>query len=240
MIKRNLYLMFQIVLGFVLYYVLASFIDNMYILLLVIIVIGVVVIMIRSLFIRNDAEILEVLVKPDKYFEFIRKFEVKDSNKFNTLRAYGLSYTGKYEEAKSLIDKVVYKDIRTSRNLHYIYFATKLHLAYNNKDRIAYNKKLEEAESLKVFQKVEIPTNTFKVHSLLLEGNNEEAEMLLKVIIPKVKKRILVVELEYLLALSYFNQNKMIDCKAVCEFMLEKDYPTVHTVLCENMLNSIT
>lgn len=232
--------MLQILLGFVLYYLLASYIENTYVLLGVIIVIGVVVIFVRSLFIRNDADILEALVKPDAYFEFINKFEIKDSNKFNTLKAYGLSYTGEYDEAQVLLDKVVYKDIRTSSNLHYVYYVTQLHLAYYNKDRILYNEKLDEAIGLRVFQKVEIPDESFQVHSLLLDGQSEEAEELLKITIPKIKKRILVIELEYLLALAYSNQNKMDDCKAVCEFIIEKNYPTVHTTLCKELLDSST
>lgn len=226
-------------LGIGAYYLLSSYIDNMFLLLGVFVVIGMGLIIIKSLYIRNQAEVLEILVNPQKHFEIIKRFELKDQNKYNTLYSYGLTYTGEYEEAQVAIDKVLYKDIRTSVNLHYVYYVVKLHLAYNNKDRILYKEILDKAKSLRVFEKVDILNGAFEAHGLLLEGYSEEAEELLKVVIPKVKKKVLVIELEYLLALAYANQGKTEDSKAVCEFIIERNRPVVHTTLCKELLDSI-
>ena len=211
----------------------------MYLLLGIFVVSGVVIIAIRSIFIHNHADLLEVLVNPDKHFEHIKKFENKDDNKYNTLYAYGLSYIGKYEEAKIAIDKVQYDDIKTSVNLHYVYHVTKLHLAYNNKDRGEYKDAFEFASSFNVFEKVNIPKEAFECHQLLLDGYSDQAEEKLKKLIPRIRKRVLIIELEYLLALSYYNQNKIDDCIAVCEFIVEKNHPVVHTRLCKELLEKV-
>ncbi len=237
--KKNLFLMLQIVLGFGLYYLLASIIDNTFILLAAIIIVGVVIILIRSMYIRNESDVLEILINPTEHFKVIKKHEMKDPNKYNTLLAYGLSYTGEFKEAQSALDDIYYKDIKTSRNLHYSYYVTKLHLAYYNKDRELYGQTLHLAKEQNVFKKVGVPDGAFEAHLLLLEGQSERAEEILKNVIPKVKKRILVVELEYLLALAYANQGETNDSKAICDFIIGRKHPVVHTTLCEKLLESI-
>ena len=67
--KKNLYLILQVVLGVGTYYVLSYYIKNMFLLLGVFVVIGMTFIIKRALFIRNQAEVLEALVDPEKHFE---------------------------------------------------------------------------------------------------------------------------------------------------------------------------
>jgi len=239
-VKKNFSLIIQVVLGIGAYYILSYYIDNIFLLLGVFVVIGMALIIIKSLYIRNPAEVLEILVNPQKHFETIKRFELRDPNKYNTLYAYGLTYTGEYEEAQVIIDKVFYKDIKTSANLHYVYYVVKLHLAYNNKDRELYKETLEKAKGLGVFEKVDVLNGAFEAHSLILEGYSEEAEELLKKVIPKIQKKVLVIELEYLLALAYANQGKTDDCKAVCEFISERNRQVVHTILCKELLDTIS
>ena len=239
MSRKNLIWIIQVLVVVGLYYILSSYIENMFLLLGVFIAAGVVIILIRAIFIHNDADLLEVLVSPEKHFEHIKKYEKKDANKYNVLYAYGLTYVGKYDEAQVAFDKVEYDDVKTSSNLHYVYHVTKLHLAYNNKDRGGYKDALEFANSFNVFQKVEIPNEAFECHQLLLDGYSDNAEELLKKTIPRIRKRVLIIELEYLLALAYFNQNKKEDCKAVCEFIVEKNHPVVYTTLCEELLEQV-
>ena len=74
-----------------------------------------------------------------------------------------------------------------------------------------------------------------EVISAIINGSEE----LLKEVIPKIKKRVLVIELEYLLALAYANQSKIEDSKAICEFIIEKNRTTIHTELCKQLLESI-
>jgi tetratricopeptide (TPR) repeat protein len=221
------------------YYILSTYIKNLYVLLGIFVASGLVIIFFRALFIRNEADLLEVLVDPEKHFESIKRFENKDDNKYNLLYAYGLSYTGKYEEASASLEKVNYNDIASSNNLHYVYTVTKLHLLYNNKDAGQYKSVYQNAIAYNVFNKVDIPGVVFEAHSLLLDGQSAKAEELLRENIPKVRKRILIIELEYLLALAYYNQNKVEDCNAVTNFIIEKNYPVVYTTLCKELNDSI-
>lgn len=239
MSRKNVIWIIQVLVVVGLYYILSTYITNLYLLLGIFVVAGIVIILIRSIFIHNDSDILEVLVHPDKHFDYIMKYKDKDENRYNLLYAYGLTYIGKFDEALEAINKVQYDDIKTSANLHYDYHVTKLHLAYNNKDRGGYKESYDFANSFNVFQKVDIPKEAFEAHLLLLSGYSDQAEELLKKIIPKIRKRILIVELEYILALAYFNQNKMEDCKAVCEFIVEKKHPVVYTTLCEELLTKV-
>lgn len=239
MSRKNIIWIIQVLVVVGLYYILSTYIENMFLLLGIFIATGVVIIMIRAIFIHNDADLLEVLVNPDKHFEHIKKYENRDKNKYNVLYAYGLTYIGKFDEAQVAFDKVDYDDIKTSTNLHYVYHVSKLHLAYNNKDRGGYKDSFEFAKSFNVFQKVDIPNEAFECHQLLLDGYSDKAEELLKKIIPKIRKRVLIIELEYLLALSYYNQNKKEDCIAVCEFIVEKNHPVVYTTLCKDLLEKI-
>ena len=90
------------------------------------------------------------------------------------------------------------------------------------------------------YEKVDVLNGAFEAHSLILEGYSEEAEELLKKVIPKIQKKVLVIELEYLLALAYANQGKTDDCKAVCEFISERNRQVVHTILCKELLDTIS
>ena len=239
MTRKNLFLFAQVIAAISIYYVLDHYIKNTWLLLGVIVVIGVITIFIRSIFTRNDAGSFETEIDPKQYYEDIKKFEVRDSNRYNTLYAYGLSYEGKYEESQKALDKVVYKDIKTSANLNYMYCVSNLHFAYNNKDIDEYKDFYEATKDSKVFEKVEVPFEAFEAHYLLLNGNYETAEEILVRIIPKIRKKILVIELEYLLALAYYNQNKKKDCRAVCGFIKKKDHPIEYTTLSLKLLGKV-
>ena len=153
--------------------------------------------------------------------------------------AYGLSYEGEYDLAEQMLQRVIYEDIRTSKNLRYDYYVTKLHILYNNKDRGGYQREYDQALKDKVFYKVEVIPETFSAHLLILDGKYQEAEQLLIDVIPNIRKRVLVIELEYLLAYSYFKQNKLEDCKAVCKFVDEKNHKVAYTSLCRDLLKQI-
>jgi hypothetical protein len=237
--KRQIFLMFEVIAAIIAYYVLSSIVKNNLVLLGIVLIAGALIIVARSMFTHNDAFEFEMNMNPEVYFEKIKKFEVKDKNKYNTLLAYGLSYTGEMERSMEVHKMIVYGDIKTSANLRYQYYVTKLHLLYNNKDEVEYKKIYEEAKSYGVFRKVEVPEEVFEVHLLSLKEENEVVEEILLQIIPQIRKRILVIELEYILAKTYYNLNKIEDCKAVCEFVMKKNHQTVHTKLCSELFKKI-
>lgn len=236
MTKRSLYIIIEVIIGIIIYYILSSYIKDRALLIGAILLIGIVFIAIRAMFIANDADVLEVLINPEQFFESIKKFENRDKNRYNTLYMYGLTYTGEFDKAEMLLSGIVYPDIRTSRNLHYDYYVSKLHLLYNNKEKSEYKNIYKEAKEKKVFQKVGVSPDAFLPHLLILENDNEKAIEILKNVIPNIQKKILIIELEFILAKAYYNLNKTIDCKAICEFIIKKNHPIVYTEEAKTLL----
>lgn len=227
--KANFIWLFQVAIVIVLYYVLAPYIESTFLLVGLVVATGIIVIAIRALLVRNEGDVLEVLVDPDKHFNHIEKYRDKNPNTFNLLQAYGNTYIGEFEKAKQNMSSLEESMFLDQKHLHYEFIVTKLHILYKDADIKGYEEVLEQAKLLKVFILVDIPKDAFDAHLLILEGKNKEAEELLIKVIPRVRKRILLPELEYLLALAYFRQDKFDDATAVLDFMIEKDYPIIYT-----------
>ena len=182
--RKSFYILIEIMIGVTIYYILSSYIQNRALLILLILVVGVVFVIIRYFFGLNEADVLEMTVDPEKFFESIKNLETRDKNRFYTLKMYGLTYTGDYDEAELLLSQIVYDDIRTSRNLHYDYYVSKLHLLYNNKEIDTYQDVYNEALERRVFDRVDVKNESFGVHLLILAGEYEKAIEVLKEIIP--------------------------------------------------------
>jgi hypothetical protein len=233
--------MIQLLIIFGIYYVLQQYIDSQFIIIVIAVVVGILGIVARAVIVHNQADILEVLVDVDKHMKSIERYKDKEKqqNTYQLLLAYGYTYSNKLLSAQDALNKVDYEEIKHNRHLHYAYFATKLNLLYNNKDIMGYKETLEKANMYNVFRVVDIPKEAFEVQLLILESKHQKAIDLAKEVIPKVRKRLLIVELEYLLALAYKNLNHKEDALAVADFMWNKNYNVKYTQFCKDLARDL-
>lgn len=186
----------------------------------------------------NPADLLELVCSVEKFQQHIEKHKSKP-NIYHLLSAYALIHLGKFEEAKAEYSNVTKTELPDTKNYKFICTVIDLEFAFESKNLDLYKGILLKAMEDKVFQNVNIPINVFKVHQKVLEKDFREAEELAKEVIPTIRKRLFIVELEYLLALSYLEQDKLDDCSAVCEFIIEKNYNVIYTSLCQEMYNKV-
>lgn len=220
-----------------LYYLLHMFIEND-IVIVVILFSVVIAIMVYGIYAidSSPADLLDISVDPDKFETKIEKYK-NDTSKYQLLKAYSLVHRGEYDKAKVEYSKVT----TTFSKKHEVFIKTAIDLkfAFNNNNKDLFRGILTKAIDESVFEKVNVPNDTFKVHQHVLDKKYKEAEELAKEVIPTIKKRLYIIELEYLLALSYFEQNKLDDCDAVCDFVIHKDYKLQYTDLCKEMYKKI-
>ena len=146
--------------------------------------------------------------------------------------AYGYVHAGMYDEAQSYFSK---KD----KNLIFAYTATEIKLIYNKDNRDLLEGLINQAIENNVFKNVNVTNDLFRVHLYILDEKYEFAEELAKDVIPTLKKRVYIFELEYLLALAYYEQNKLDDCHAVTDFVIEKNNNLIYTSLCQKLNDKI-
>lgn len=231
------YVKFFIRLGIViaLYFMLSNFIENRMIILGIFVAIAAVYLIFAIKNTKNYAAYLEIVVNPQLHYEKIENLK-DDSNKYNLLKAYGLYYEGKFDEARSVFNSVNYQTVSDDKRLDFVYTVVKLGLLFEEKQLEEYKATYSKAVEEKIFLKVRVNKDIFKVKEYVLEEKYEDAIELAILIIPRVQPRLFVVELEYLLAKSYFELNKLDDCNAVSEFISEKDYKVMFTDLCRQFL----
>lgn len=228
----------QIAFGFGLYYLLTTFIENNAIVLGILLAIVIAFLIYGILTQKNPADVLEVVCDYDKFLKSIDKNREQE-NMYSLLMAYGYVHNGKFEEAQSLLDGIKYETLLHDKRFNFINTVVTLKLAFENNDRDLYGKLFTEAIENEVFSKVEMSNDVFRVHFLILDGNYDKAELMIKDAIPQLKTRLYILELEYLLALSYLKQDKKEDCKAVCEFLIMKDYNIIYTKLCKDINDTL-
>lgn len=222
-----------------LYWGLNSLIDNNVI--VIAILIGIIfLIIIYGIYVigGNPADLLEIVVDYPKYILHIEKYN-EEPSKYHLLKAYGLVYAGKFDEARTEYANVAVKDLKENKHLVFIKTVVDLKFAFENQNADLFKGILFKATEDKVFENVELPNDLFKAHLAILEADYKKAEKLCKEVIPVIKKRLFIIELEYLLAVSYFELNKLDDCSAVCEFVVEKNYQVEFTEKCSVMYNKV-
>lgn len=231
------YFKFFIRLGIVigLYFILNSFITNRLIILGIFVVIATIYVVIAMMNTKNYSGYLEIVLNPEMHYSKIETVR-DEKDKYNLLKAYGLYYEGKFDEAKVLFDSVSYQVISKDRRLDFTYYVVKLGLLYEENNIDEYKATYQKAVEDNIFLKVRIHKDIFKVKEYVLDKKFEEAIELAVLVIPKVKPRLYMIELEYLLAKSYYELNKLDDCNAVSEFISEKDYKVMFTDLCRQFL----
>lgn len=185
---------------------------------------------------KNYTGYLDTVVKPDLFYESIQKYKSDKADIYHLLLAYGNYYEGKTEDAKNYFSKVKYQEIDKDPKLDLVYYIVQLGLSFEEGDLINYSKTYQKALDERVFAKAKLNKDIFKVKEFVLEKKYDDAIELAFIVIPQTKKRLYIMELEYLLAVAYYETNRLDDCNAVCEFVSEKDHKVKFTDLCRAYL----
>lgn len=238
MTRNYIILSIQIVIGFGIYYLLTSLIENNLIVLAILLGVALIFVVYGLFQSKNPADVLEIMSDTDKYLDGIEKHKEKP-NKYHLLRAYGLIHAGKFEDAKNEYRLITDQEQLKDKHLKFIDTVLNLKIAYQDGNTSLYKGIFNKAVEDEVFKNVNVSDEMFLVHLQMLQGKNKDAEETAKKVIPTIKKRIYIIELEYLLAVSYYNQNKLEDCNAVCEFVIERDFNVIYTSLCQKMHNTL-
>lgn len=237
MIKKYLKVFIQITSGLILYYLLRTYIENDFILIGILVAVVFVFLLYGVMFTkRNPADYLEVICDYDKFVEYVGKNKL-DQNLKNILDAYGYVHSGQFDKASEVYSKVN-EAMLDEKNPHQYFMneVIKLELMFNDGDSEGLLKTLLKAIELNRFENVKVPKDMYKVHYFILEKEYEKAAEIAMEVIPQLRKRVYIIELEYLLALSYYHQKKYEDCKAVCEFITAKGHNIAYTSQCKELL----
>ena len=239
MIKHSFWLTFRIVAFIIGYYVLSMYIDDIYI------IIGVVVISIPMIIYNyiNKGKyeyLLEILCDPSKYTEIIKtKYIKKDESIYQLCLAYGYVYSGDYDNALLAINKVDHLVVEKSLKHNLMYYIVMLKLAYNNQDLDEYNILLLKLQKIELDKNNKIDIKIFDIPVYMLEKKYTEVIELLHELIPLQRKRFILMELEYYLALAYLEVGNKIDAIAVLEFVSKEKYHLIYNKLASELLETV-
>lgn len=239
MMKQSFILSFKVILIITAYYVLNMYFEGIYILVGVVIV--AVPIIVYNLKTKGSFEyILEVLCDPFKYLETIQtKYLKKDDTTQSIYLAYAYVYQGDYKNALVEINKINHEEIEENPKLNLIYYIVNLKLAYNDQDIEKYSSLYAEVKEIELDKDEKIEIEVFDAPLYMLEKRYVEAIELLKDLIPHQRKRYLVMELEYYLALAYIETKSREDAVAVLNFVSDERYHLIYNELARELLIKI-
>lgn len=148
-------------------------------------------------------------------------------------KAYELVYKGAFDEAQSYYDTFDQSIKVKERNLYRIKAVVEMQLFYYHNDGEKLDSLLSSVKASKLgsFELI----NSIKTYQLLLQKNYEEAADILMVIIPRLRSRVQIVEMEYYLAFCFYQLNRLDDANAITDFMLDKDYEVIYTALFKDL-----
>ncbi|MCK5388622.1 MAG: hypothetical protein KAJ22_04990 [Candidatus Izimaplasma sp.] len=239
MIKQSFILSFKVIAIIIAYYVLSLYIPGNYILIGVLVVsLPIIVFRIRT---KGTYEYyLESLCDPAGYLNIVKKkYAKKDETVIQLYSAHAFVYMGEYEKARLAIDQVDRLNVMEYPKLILIYYIVLLKLAYNDQDLDEYKIILSELKLKEFGKSDDIHLKAFDVPLYLLEKRYEDVIELLIELIPVQKKRYLVMELEYYLALAYLEVGRKLDAIAVLEFVSNKRFHLIYNELGRQLLNEI-
>ena len=236
--RQTIKFIVQVLLGFGFYYLMITLIEDRTIVLIILLSIAAIFIIYGLLRSKNPADYLEVLCDADKLLDQAERMNNKP-NKQRLLKAYGLIHKGNYDEAKAIYQGITDQDHLKDVHLKFIDTAYQLKVAFNDENQALFSGIYNQAVTDNVFKNVNLHDDVFNVHMNVLDKRYSKAIELAKEVIPTIKKRVYIIELEYLLAYSYNKERKTEDAKAVCEFVTEKNFNVVYTELCQDLLNSL-
>ena len=238
MLKESFKIATQVIAIIVGYFLLSLYLSDLFI------VIGAIVfaipITIISFKTKSGFEYyLEALCDPDRYLQLVKgRYTKKSDSVYKLYLAYAYVYQGDYENASLIIEEVDSDSLNEVPKLNLIYYFVLLELAYNNNDIDKFETLHLEVKNIELDKTSKIEIKLFDVLSLMIQKNYSEAIELLMDLIPKQKRRFLVMELEYYLALAYIETKKTSDATAVLEFIGNKRYHLIYNVKGRELLEN--
>lgn len=148
-------------------------------------------------------------------------------------KAYELVYKGAFDEAQSLYDTFDQSIKVKEKNLYRIKAVIEMQLYHHHNDGEKLDALLSSVKASKLgsFELI----NSIKTYQLLLQKNYEGAVDILMVIIPRLRSRVQIAEMEYYLAFCFYQLNRIDDASAITDFMLDKDYEVIYTALFKDL-----
>jgi len=239
MFRDSFKLSFKIILLVTAYYILDYFFERD-IIVIILIAIIVVMITINILLKGNPDASLEILCDAGKYLEKVKsKYSKRDENIYNTRLAYAYIYKGENILASTHILKVDKLSLIKKPKEMMIYYLVLLKLAFEESNLEKFNNIYNEYldQEYKKYEGIDI--KVLRIPKYLIEERYTELIDKLIDLIPTLKKRYLIIELEYYLALAYFKTNQLEDAKAVSEFVGSKEYDFIYVEKCNELLKKL-
>lgn len=235
--NKNVKIGLQVVLVFMIFYLLSASIDG-YILFGILIVLAFIFFGSRYTGRKSYTYYLDSKCDVEKYLEFVnKKLQGKDQSLLYLYIAYGDLYNGDFDKVENNIDIIDPINFKTVEKL--MYEEIKLKLLYNNKDIVEYEKKLDKISSGE-FENMNINSLlVLKIPLHLLKGEYNEAVDLLFEIIPKQQQSYRVIELEYYLSEAYIALGKEEDAIAILEIVTKRDFKLDHVVKGRTLLSKL-
>jgi len=183
---------------------------------------------------------LEILCDAKMYLERVNsKYSKRNQDVYNTRLAYAYTYIGDYTLAESHIVKANKDSLVKKPKETMIYYLVLLRLAFEEEDLEKFKTILNEYKNLETKKYIGMDIEVMAVPMYIMEKKYKNLIDKLVTLIPEQKKRYLIIELEYYLALAYVKTNSLEDAKAVLEFVTSKDFELIYVEKCKDLLKSI-
>lgn len=231
-------MLFKLLVGVVILFLLSQWLDRT---LMIIVSVAILVLYLsyNVVYGMNKDIYLEGTCEVDKYLEFVEKtYKEKSENVYLLHKAYALYYLGKEEEARELFTSVDYFSLGKDK-YKFIYRTLELKYLFLDENQEMYFEKLEQLVKSKLLVKFGIQKEVYEVPLFLMKKDFESARDILMNIIPAVRKRFIVFELEYYLVLCHLQYRNMEDARAVLEFVSSKELEFTYIYKCRKILEEL-
>ena len=231
-------MIFKLLIGVIGVFVLSQYLDRT-VMIIVSVTVLVLFISYNVVYKMNKDIYLEGTCEVDKYIEYVEKsYKDKDETLYRLHKAYALYYLGKESESRDLLQQIDYSSIQKDKH-KFIHRTLQLKFLYLDNNIELYEDKMIELHNSKLLQKLQIRKEVYEVPLLLMKKDYETARELLMNIIPTLRKRFIIFELEYYLVLCHIQYRSYDDAKAVLEFVSSKELEFTYIYKCRKLLEEI-
>lgn len=169
---------------------------------------------------------------------FLTRIEKKNKEANDSLyllkKAYAYIHLDMITEATEAYSKFDISEMNKDNQFYYMYIIVQTHMYYIDKEKEKLTILIDELQEDELLI-IELKEYA-KVYLGLLGDDKVSVVEQLKTAIPLQKKRIQLLELEYLLAKQYFDVAKYLDSAFVAEFMSKKKFHSIYIEKCKDIV----